>query len=91
MSVKGSHRKTDRVSTPSISLEYLRISSTEVTRRIRTPPSYMIDWNRAMLRLSMNLMGTLMGSPVNLWISLRVVGAWKVDMTLWPVCMAWNM
>ncbi|WP_256999871.1 hypothetical protein [Candidatus Methanoperedens nitratireducens] len=64
-----SHSKTARVITPPASSRYPSISSTEV-HRLRNFPFLYIAWRiRAAFRLSANVGGMLIGSPVRRWIS----------------------
>jgi len=76
--------------TPSSTFEYPSISWTLVTRRRTRSPCLTRFWNSATSQLSMNVSGTLIGSPVKRWIIETMSEAWNVSITGWPVWAAWN-
>ena len=65
------------------------ISEMLVARRPILPfGSLTALWMMITFRLSMYVLGTLMGLPVSLCISLSTAEAWYVAIQEWPVCIA---
>src|SRR5659263_323724 len=77
-SLVKSHSNTAQVITPPASSRYPSISSTDVHLRKYLPFLYIAWRIKVALRLSANVGGILMGSPLIHWRSFLTDEAWNV-------------